>query len=401
MSEDPSDIQPSASSPISLPPAGAALPTDAGPPMFGSPLNKVVPPTGPPPLPAAARREFLRNVAWAGGLAGIGGLAGVAITQLMAGGGSGKKTARAPLGAEFTYDVSRFQASDPALLRYLEIARFPVGLERARNLAVAADGTIFVCGTGGIRKFSEKGEPVLSIPLDMPVVSVAFRPSGEILAGQAGKISLFDANGAAIGTWNDLPGNLLPTAIALTKDAVFVADAGNRVVLKLDAAGKKTGVIGARDPARNISGFVVPSPYFCVRMGRDGLLRVTNPGEHRIEAYTMDGDLETSWGTASLNVAGFCGCCNPISFDIFPDGGFVTCEKGLPRVKLYNSAGEFTGLVAGPEAFPEYVKAANAGTPDLLESAIYAVIDPAGRVLVLDAFGGTVRIMQRKEQNHA
>ena len=253
------------------------------------------PPTGEPASPAAVRREFLRHVAWAGGLAGIGGLAGVAIKQLMASAGSNTKTARPPLGAEFTYDVSRFQASDPALLRYEEIARFPVGLARARNLAVAPDSAIFVCGTGGIRKFSAKGAPILAIPLDMPVYSIAIRPSGEIFAGQAGKIARFDASGVAAGVWSDLPEGLLPTSIALTMDAVFVADAGNRVVLKLDAAGKKTGVIGARDPARNISGFVVPSPYFCVRMGRDGLLRVTNPGEHRIEAYTMDGDLETFW----------------------------------------------------------------------------------------------------------
>jgi hypothetical protein len=135
-------------------------------------------------------------------------------------------------------------------------------------------------------------------------------------------------------------------------------------------------------------------------MAPDGLLRVANPGEHQIEAYTMDGDLEVAWGTASFNVAGFCGCCNPVSFDIFPDGAFVTSEKGLPRVKLYDSHGGFTGLVAGPEAFPEYLEAANAGTPESLGSGIYAVIDPSGRVLVLDVVGGTVRIMQRKEDDH-
>jgi hypothetical protein len=54
-------------------------------------------------------------------------------------------------------------------------------------------------------------------------------------------------------------------------------------------------------------------------------------------------------------------------------------------------------LVAGPESFPEYLKAANAGTPASLGSAIDAAIDPQGRVLVLDVVGGTVRIMKRKE----
>ncbi|MCX6874780.1 MAG: hypothetical protein NTW21_13375 [Verrucomicrobia bacterium] len=357
------------------------------------------PPAAPPP-PGAGRRAFLRSAAWGGGIVGLGGLTGLAVNRLTRGHPPAASRPKPALGAEFTYDVARFQTSDPALLRYEEIGRFPVGLERARNLAVANDGAIFVGGTGGIRKFSPTGEPGLSIPLEQPVYSLALRPTGEILAGQPGKISVLDASGAEVAGWNALPAGLLPTAIAIAGEHVFVADAGNRVVHKLDATGKPLGVIGARDPNRNLKGFVVPSPYFCVRMAPDGLLRVTNPGEHQIEAFTLGGDLEVAWGKSSFAVAGFCGCCNPVSFDIFPDGSFVTCEKGLPRVKLYDSHGEFTGLVAGPEAFPEYLQAANAGTPESLGSGIYAVIDPQQRVLVLDVVGGTVRIMQRKEPNH-
>lgn len=346
--------------------------------------------------PAAGRRSFLRTAAWGGGLASIGGLAGLSIKR-MAAANQPNAPSKPALGASFTYDVSRFQSSDPALLLYQEVARFPSGLERARNLAVTADGAIFVCGSGGIRKFSPAGDLTLNIPLDETVLSIALLPNGNILAGQAGKITVLDAGGLDLTHWSDMPQGFLPIAIAIAHEQVFVADAGTRVVLQLDANGKQTGVIGARDPARNIPGFVVPSPYFCVRMAPDGLLRVTNPGEHRIEAYTLDGDLEFAWGKGSFAIDGFCGCCNPVSFDIFPDGSFVTCEKGLPRVKLYDSNGEFDGLVAGPEAFPEYLKAANAGTPDLLGSGIYAVIDPHGRVLVLDAVSGTVRILQRKD----
>jgi hypothetical protein len=352
-------------------------------------------PDAPPPTDAG-RRSLLRAAAWGGGIVGLGSLAGLAANRL---------ARRSPLreeptpvlGREFTYDVARFQTSDPTLLRFVETARFPVTLERARNIAAGPDGAIWVAGTGGIRKYSANGEPALSIPLDEPVHSLALRASGEILAGQAGKISVFRPDGGLLTVWNDLPSGLLPTSIALAGEQMFIADAGNRIVLKLDAAGKQSGLIGGRDPARNIRGFVVPSPYFCVRMAPDGLLRVTNPGEHQIEAYTLDGDLESSWGKGSFAVEGFCGCCNPVSIDIFPDGSFVTCEKGLPRVKLYNSAGEFTGLVAGPDAFPEYLQAANAGTPHSLGSGIYAAIDPAGRVLVLDVVGATVRIMQRKQ----
>jgi hypothetical protein len=352
-------------------------------------------PEDPPKnLPAADRRSFLRTAAWGGGIAGLGGLAGLAANRLMARKPGVSKPA---LGDEFTYDVSRFQKSDPALVRYEEVLRFPVGLERARNIAAAPDGSIFVVGTGGIRKFSPKGEPVLTIPTDDPVYSIALRPNGEILAGRKEKLSVHDADGAVISNWSDMPKGMLPTSIAIVGEQVFVADAENKSLWKFDATGKKTGVIGTRDPDRNIKGFMIPSPYFCVRMAPDGLLRVTNPGEHQIEAYTLDGDLEVAWGKASFSIDGFCGCCNPVSFDVFPDGSFVTCEKGLPRVKLYDSHGGFTGLVAGPEAFPEYIKAANAGTPHSLGSGIYAAIDPQGRVLVLDVVVGDVRIMTLKK----
>lgn len=343
----------------------------------------------PETLPAADRRSFIRTAAWGGGIAGLGGLAGLLASRL-----SARKAASKPaLGEEFTYDVSRFQKSDPALVQYEEISRFPVGLERARNIAAGSDGSIIVVGTGGIRRFSPVGKSSLTIPMDEPVHSIALRPNGEMLAGQKEQITVCDSAGAVISVWSDVPEGMLPTSIAIVGEHVFVADAVNKLLWKFDAAGRKTGVIGARDPERNIRGFKIPSPYFCVRMAPDGLLRVTNPGEHQIEAYTLEGDLETAWGKASFAIDGFCGCCNPVSFDVFPDGSFVTCEKGLPRVKLYDSHGGFTGLVAGPEAFPEYLKAANAGTLPSLGSGIHAAIDPQGRVLVLDPIGGEVRIM--------
>ena len=346
--------------------------------------------------PPVGRRTLLRAVLWGGGMAGIGGLAGLAVNRVGRA-RQDKPRPKPPLGAEFNYDVSRFQQSDPALLRFEEESRFATGLERPRAIAIAADGAIFVGGDTGIRKFSATGDVLAEIPLEQPVYAISTLPTGGLLVGQPGAIRTLDAAGTEAAVWNHLGEKLLPTSIAVTATAIYVADAGDRVVLKLDPEGKKLAVIGARDPDRGLRGFVVPSPYFCVRMARDGLLRITNPGEHQIEAFTTGGDLEIAWGRGSFAVEGFCGCCNPVSFEMFPDDSFVTCEKGLPRVKLYDAHGEFTGLVAGPEAFPEYLKAANTGAPESLNSGIYAAIDPQGRVLVLDGVGGSVRIMKRKE----
>lgn len=357
--------------------------------MADEPSNNEPTPT---PATTGGRRSFLRAAAWGSGIASIGGIAGFGVRQWTT---NHATPTRPALGDDFTYDVARYQTSDPALVRYEETLRFDVGLERARNLTAGDDGKIIVCGTGGIRQFSAQGTFINQITTATPIYATAVRANGDILAGQAGKITIFGPSGNELAVW-DFANNFLPTSIALTDEFIYVADAGGRVVMKLDHDGKIKLLIGAKDADRNIAGFMIPSPYFCVRMAKDGLLRVTNPGEHLIEAYTSQGDRETAWGKASFAIDGFCGCCNPVSFDLFADGSYVTCEKGLPRVKLYDSHGTFVGIVAGPEAFPEYLKSANAGTPHALGSGIYVAIDRQGRVLVLDVIGGTVRIMKPK-----
>lgn len=340
------------------------------------------------------RRGFLRSAAWGGGVVGLGGLAGYAVNK-MRGGRAARREVTPGIGANFTYDVSEYQKTDPALRKCTEVLRFPSGMERPGNLAVAND-MILVSGDEGVRAYSMTGELRQVIRLDRPVHAVAVRGM-EILAGQDGRIVVLDQAGAERAFWDDFPEDFLPTSIEVAGEDVFVADAGNRVVRRLDAEGRTLAVIGGKDPERGVPGFKVPSPYFCVRMGEDGLLRVTNPGEHRVEAYTVDGDFELGWGGMSFGIEGFCGCCNPVSFAVFPDGSFVTAEKGLPRVKLYDARGGFAGVVAGPEDFPEYLEQANAGARSVSGAGIYVAVDRDGRIVVLDVIGGEVRVMAMKE----
>lgn len=339
------------------------------------------------------RRAFVRSAAWGSGVVGLGALAGYALKRS----GQGAQTARPKLGAEFSYDVSRFQTSDPALKRYDEVLRFRVGIESACCLAVGEGGSLYLGGDEGIQVVNGEGRELALIRLDRPVQSLAVMGSDRLLVGQKGRILVLNLEGRELESWDDFPEDMLPTSIDVSELGIHVADAANRVVRKLNAAGEAIGVIDGRSGAVEGVGFKVPSPYFCVKTGADGLLRVTNPGAHRIETYLPDGRLELSWGRASFAIEGFCGCCNPVSFDIFSDGSYVTCEKGLPRVKLYDAHGVFTGVVAGPEDFPEYLSVMNAGARKAAGAGIQAVIDPAGRILVLDAIAQELRVMVRKE----
>ncbi|MBU4493955.1 MAG: hypothetical protein KJ874_01485, partial [Acidobacteria bacterium] len=96
----------------------------------------------------------------------------------------------------------------------------------------------------------------------------------------------------------------------------------------------------------------------------------------------------TSWGEASMDIEGFCGCCNPSHFAVLPDGSFVTSEKGIPRVKIYDRLGRLASVVAGPDRFDE-------GTKGLDTAA-----DADGRIYILDPSRKRVRIFSEKKRDN-
>ncbi|MGQ9761880.1 MAG: hypothetical protein ACUVQH_08210 [Thermogutta sp.] len=171
--------------------------------------------------------------------------------------------------------------------------------------------------------------------------------------GSDSRVVVIRESGTIVGEWNFFGTKAIITDLIVAGDDVFIADAGNRLVHRVDRFGEKSAEIGDRDPERGIVGFVIPSPYFSLAWNGDGLLRVVNPGVHRIEFYTPDGDLETFWGKAGLDEEGFCGCCNPANIALFKDGRVVTAEKGIPRVKVYSAQGELLSWVVSPGYFAD------------------------------------------------
>jgi len=199
-------------------------------------------------------------------------------------------------------------------------------------------------------------------------------------------IEVVDNEGNLLSNWEILNDQVYITSIALDEKSVFVADAGNKIVYHYDRNGKLLNEIGRKDPVKGIPGFIIPSPYFDLAVGREGQLWVVNPGRHAFEAYTADGDLISSWAKTSMQVDGFSGCCNPSHIALLEDGNFVTSEKGIERVKIHHPSGEFRCVVAGPEKFDE-------GT-----TGLDLAVDSQGRIFVLDPKKGMVRIFEKKEK---
>jgi hypothetical protein len=302
----------------------------------------------------------------------------------------------------FDYDLAEYRKIDPALIKYGESLTFAVPLKVPRAIATGPEDRVYVAGDKAIVVFDAHGAKQTQIDLDdsprcLAVVATEDAPAGLVLVGMKEHVEVYDAQGARQASWSSLGNKALLTSIAATPADVVLADAGNRIVWHCDRSGKVLRAIGKRDPERHISGFVIPSPYFDVALSPDGLVRVANPGAHRVEGYTMDGDLEVVWGKASLAIDGFCGCCNPANFTLLADGSFVTVEKGLPRVKVYNPEGQLVAVVAGPEQLgPRATLTEKAGADQHL-TVFDVAADSRGRVLVLDPSSACVRVFEPRE----
>jgi hypothetical protein len=305
--------------------------------------------------------------------------------------GSGDKGSG--LGDEFTYDISRYEKTDAEQKLYDELPdRFDTGMKDCR--AIAVDGKDFYVG-GDNKILKNTGE---SIELSEMPGCLAIGAGSKLFVGVGDHVEVFDSEGARLSVWDSLGDKAVLTSIAVFKDNVFVADAGRRVVIRYDLDGKVLNEIGRKDEKRKIGGFVIPSPYFDLAVADDRLLRVVNPGEHRIEAYTFDGDLEFWWGEPGVNIEGFCGCCNPINFAILDDGSFVTVEKGLVRVKVYDEKGVFTGVVAGvDDLIPSGTASICQYPADCQSGGFDVAADSDGKIYVLDTNDKTVRFFVRKQ----
>ncbi|HEX41709.1 MAG TPA: hypothetical protein ENN81_06560 [Phycisphaerales bacterium] len=324
-------------------------------------------------------------------LAVVAGIVAMVRYDTTGAGGSG-------LGREFAYDLSELARIDPNRLLYAQAGPvIATGLQDATGICVAPDSTAYVTGDRQVVMFDAAGSRVGQFPVAGAARCIAVAQDGAIYLGMKDHVQVYDKTGKQLAAWPSAGENAVLTSLAVCKDEVFAADAGNRVVLRYGRDGRVIGRIGEKDPARNIAGFVIPSPYFDLAVADDGLLRVVNPGRHRIEAYTVDGDLEFGWGEFSSKLEGFIGCCNPVNFAILPDGDFVTCEKGLVRVKVYDAEGRFAGAVAGPEQLVEGGVSRVFTLPAGSRSGAFDVaVDPTGRVYVLDTLKNVIRIFVRK-----
>jgi hypothetical protein len=215
-------------------------------------------------------------------------------------------------------------------------------------------------------------------------------------------------------------------SIAISDEAAYIADAGKRVIFMCDESGHVTKQFGAAPPQITLlqtssqqksndkpetelpvfAGFAEVSPMFLrVAFSASGnVVHVTNPGKCRVETFDADGTWNTalSWGDVSSHFTGFCGTLNPVGLATLADGRIVTVERTINRVKVYETNGRISTVVASPkqlENFPtnkvEVTKLSphrNANPDELTRPLCVSVVNE--QIILFDPIFQLIRVFQ-------
>lgn len=248
----------------------------------------------------------------------------------------------------YEYNVDEFKKVDPALISHKEVRQIKVNMGESGGIA-AFRGEIWLATGNSLKVLTTEGKLIKEFAIDENPQTIAV--SDKIVV--VGYRKMFDAYsllGERLFQSGIINDSTVITSIALWNNKIVVADAGKRRVYLFSQNHKENEFEGVSG-AKNLHGFVIPSPYFDLAVNNSGELWVANTGMHSLQQYDVNGSLLSSWEKISLEIEGFSGCCNPAHFTFLSDGRFVTSEKGMPRIKIYSPDGKMLSVVAPPDKF--------------------------------------------------
>lgn len=324
-------------------------------------------------------RNLSRRDALKAGAAGAG-LVALGLPMLGGCGDSGGSD----VPASYRYDVGDAATIDPARLTWRQVHVWPSKVTGWVDAALMADGRSLALAGGSAVHWLDLPDESLPGKWRLPAEATALAAAGDgLLIAMHDRLERW-VNEAPEQTWPSLGERAHITSIAIDGDDIYVADAGNRQVVRYRG----------RDEVWRAGDFVVPSPYFDVAV-RDGALWVANTGRHKLERFDATGERVESFGETGMALDRFCGCCNPCHFTILPDGRFVTAEKGLNRVKVLSPTGDLVGVVCGAEQLGINVDQPICATPECSGPAgPIPVAASDGRLIVAHPVTGRIHLFQ-------
>lgn len=286
-------------------------------------------------------------------------------------------------GNPYEFSTISYAAVDPELITYREVRQILTDAEKPEAIAYR-DGRIYLLADRRLHVLDMTGRQIAENTFEEDPNCIAVASADTLVIGFGNYICLADGTGNVYYTSLPETDSSIFTSVAADGNTIYVADAGKQRVLLYDRDGIKTGGFKGEAGSSSLHGFIVPSPYFDLALNPAQELWVVNPGILALQSYNKEGSLMNHWEKASADIDGFSGCCNPAQFAFLPDGSFVTSEKGLVRIKVYDPAGDFVAVVAAPDKFTE-----EGDAPDL-------AVDESGNILALDYDKKMIRIFEPK-----
>jgi len=285
----------------------------------------------------------------------------------------------------YEFKLDNWQHVDESLISHKEVLQIPVDIEVLRAIAIAEDGKVYVSGKDKLLIFSKEGNLQKEISTGKQAFCLFISEDDKIYMASREEIFVYDLEGNLSETIKPDIEKLLITSLVVDENYIYLADAGNKLIHQCDLSGNLIKEIGAEDEQKGIVGFVIPSPYFDLAIGRNNEIWAANTGRHQLESYDETGRLIYSWKKSSMDLDGFSGCCNPSHFAFLSNGNFVTSEKGIVRIKIISPDGEFLSVVAPPSAFEKGTK------------GIDIAIDSEDRIWTIDPMKSLIRVFAPKE----
>ena len=284
------------------------------------------------------------------------------------------------------YDVTKFKQADPKKILFKEEASLRDVKEKINGLAISSDDSVYYCSGKSIFGLSADGKQLYSFTVETSPTCISVLEHEEIYLGMGDYVGVYDTSGRNLRKIT-LDSNAIVTSVALYKNEVAIADAGNKRVWIFTDKGKLLRILGENKISKSSTGFIVPSLVFDVDFDKFGKLWIVNPGKLRIEKYSDSGKMEFYFGKPSADSSGFLGCCNPTHISVSDElDGVITSEKGIARIKYYSKTGIFKGIVAGPKDFSDKT------------AGLFVCVDSMGRVFVADSSKKKIRIFTLKQE---
>jgi hypothetical protein len=277
-------------------------------------------------------------------------------------------------------DLSEMKKIDQEHLGYFRTKVLETGLKDLSGIAINGN-RIYICGNRKVAVWDTNGTETGGFITDSMNSCISVY-GNVIYVAAGGSATGFDESGKIKVLLKPDKKKGYITSIAANDKFIFMADAENKRILKYTTRGGLVGEIGKKDSITGAPGFIIPSAYFDVCAGDFDDLWVVNPGRRGIENFTGSGYMRSSWGKPSAEDNGFTGCCNPAHLALLPQGAFVTYEKGIDKVKVFDAAGRFQCYVAGAGSFrgkADFQLGRNNLVKDL-------ATDANGTVYILDAY---------------